>query len=293
MLALALALALVGPGSVPAAVASAETLTVRIEGAGAPVVLIPGLFGSAYGFRRVVPLLTDAGYQTILIEPLGMGESSRPQDADYSLSAQAARIAAILDTLHLQHLIIVGHSAGAAIALRLAVQRPDLVKAIVSLEGGPAEAAASPGFRRVTSVTPLIRLAGGKFFRGQIHRGLVAASGDTAWVNDEVVAHYTAGATADLGATLGAYQRMGEAREPELLASRLGELRCRVLLLLGEAPHTGGPPEAEQALMRRWITGFSSELVPGAGHYLQEERPDLVAAAVRVVAVATSVAVVP
>jgi pimeloyl-ACP methyl ester carboxylesterase len=145
MLALALALALVGPGSVPAAVASAETLTVRIEGAGAPVVLIPGLFGSAYGFRRVVPLLTDAGYQTILIEPLGMGESSRPQAADYSLSAQAARIAAILDTLHLQHLIIVGHSAGAAIALRLAVQRPSLVKAIVSLEGGSSFAARSTG----------------------------------------------------------------------------------------------------------------------------------------------------
>jgi pimeloyl-ACP methyl ester carboxylesterase len=292
MLALALTLAIGGTGAIKVPVAFAETLTVQIQGAGAPVVLIPGLFGSAYGFRHVVPLLTDAGYQTIIIEPLAMGGSSRPRGADYSLSAQAARIAVVLDTLHLQGLIIVGHSVGAAIAFRLAVQRPDLVKAIVSLEGGPAEAAASPGFRRAMTLAPLIRLAGAGFYRGRIHRGLVAASGDISWVNEEVIAQYTAGATADLSATLRAYRRMEEASEPELIAPRLGELRCPVLLLLGETSHEGSPPDAERELMRRSITGFSAESVSGAGHYLQEERPDLVAAAVRLVDVAPSVAAV-
>src|SRR5256885_12979030 len=38
-----------------------------VEGAGDPVVLIPGLFGSAFGYRRVLPGLVDAGYRTIVI----------------------------------------------------------------------------------------------------------------------------------------------------------------------------------------------------------------------------------
>ncbi len=284
MLALALALAIGGARTVRVPVATAETLTVRMQGAGVPVALIPGLFGSAYTFRNVVPLLSDAGYQSVIIEPLAMGTSSRPQRADYSLTAQAARIAAVLDTLGLQGVVIVGHSAGAAIAFRLALLRPDLVRGIVSLEGGPAEAAATPGFRRAMSFAPMIRLAGRGFVRGRIHRGLIAASGDTAWVNDEVIAQYTAGATADLGATLRAYLRMGDAREPERLAPRLGELACPVRLLLGGAPHDGGPNERERELLRSAIPGFTMESVPGAGHYLQEERPDQVAAAVQHVA---------
>jgi len=284
MLALALVLAVSGARTVRVPVASAETVTVRIQGNGAPVALIPGLFGSAYTYRNVAPLLSAAGYQTIVIEPLAMGTSSRPHRADYSLTAQASRIAAVLDTLRLRGVIIVGHSAGAAIAFRLALQRPELVRAIVSLEGGPAEAAATPGFRRAMSFAPMIRLAGRGFVRGRIHRGLIAASGDTAWVNDEVIAQYTAGATADLGATLRAYLRMGEAREPERLAPRLVELGCPVRLLLGGAPHDGGPNERERELLRSSIAGFTVRTVPGAGHYLQEERPDQVAAAVRLVA---------
>ena len=53
-------------------VAPAESLTVTTVGEGAPVVLIPGLFGSAFGFRHVMELLDEAGYRVICIEPLGM-----------------------------------------------------------------------------------------------------------------------------------------------------------------------------------------------------------------------------
>src|SRR5438270_10708402 len=81
-------------------VAQAETLQVTVAGSGTPVVMLPGLFGSAYGFRRVAPALVDSGYRTIVVEPLGMGTSSRPANADYTLSAQADRVAAALDSLH-------------------------------------------------------------------------------------------------------------------------------------------------------------------------------------------------
>src|SRR4051812_13587244 len=130
-------------------VAEAETLTVTVSGAGRPVVLLPGLFGSAFAFRRIAPQLVDSGYRTIVIEPLGMGTSARPARADYSLTAQADRVGAVLDSLHITSAIVVAHSTSASIAMRLAFRHPVLVRGILSLDGGPAEAAAMPGFRRI------------------------------------------------------------------------------------------------------------------------------------------------
>src|SRR2546422_5774149 len=79
--------------------AASESLEVETSGVGQPVVLIPGLFGSEFGFRTLVPLLNAAGYRTIVIEPLGIGSAPRPPRADYSLTAPADRTAGVLDSL--------------------------------------------------------------------------------------------------------------------------------------------------------------------------------------------------
>src|SRR3989442_11203532 len=75
----------------PVVLSPAESLQVTVAGAaaGKPVVLVPGLFGSAFTYRNVIPRLTAAGYRAIVIEPLGVGGSGRPQRPDYSLTAPA------------------------------------------------------------------------------------------------------------------------------------------------------------------------------------------------------------
>src|SRR5439155_732546 len=112
-------------------VAATESLQVETSGAGPPVVLIPGLFGSEFGFRKLVPLLNSAGYRTIVVEPLGIGSSGRPQRADYSLTAQAERIAGVLDSLAIRQAFVIAHSLGGAEAFRLAYRRPDLVRGLI------------------------------------------------------------------------------------------------------------------------------------------------------------------
>ena len=59
------------------ALTPAESVAVTVMGTGDPVVLVPGLFGSAFGYRRLIPLLTEAGYRAIVVEPLGVGGSAR------------------------------------------------------------------------------------------------------------------------------------------------------------------------------------------------------------------------
>jgi len=277
-------------GEPQVSVAPAESLSVTVAGQGAPVVLIPGLFGSAFGYRTLVPSLTAAGYQAIVIEPLGIGASARPARADYSLAAQAIRVARALDVLGVQGAIVVAHAVGAAIAYRLAYLRPDLVRAVLSLEGGPAEAAATPGFRRAMKFAPWIKLFGGvRRVRSQIHHYLVAASRDTGWVTEATVAGYTAGAARDLDATLKAYLAMAAAREPEALRPHLGAIQCPVLLMVGAWPHAAGPPPREVALLAAALPSFAVDSVPDVGHFVYEERPDAVVAAVERIAAATAV----
>jgi pimeloyl-ACP methyl ester carboxylesterase len=280
-----LAMLLVGSGSqvrqVVKALAPAESLSIEVWEAGEPVVLIPGLFGSAFGFRKLLPLLHAAGYRTIVIEPLGVGSSARPEGANYSLTAQAARIAVVLDALHVHNAILIAHAIGASEAFRLAYRRPDLVQGVVSIEGGPAEATVTPTFRRGLRLTPWITLFGGiKLIRRKTRKLLVDSSGDSTWVTDEVIHGYTAGASRNLDATLRAYRAMANAQEPEKLGPHLAAIRCPVILVVGGTPHDGevGPQEVD--LLRHRLRSFALDSVPGAGHFIYEEQPTAIMAAV-------------
>jgi pimeloyl-ACP methyl ester carboxylesterase len=259
----------------------AESLSVETAGRGEPVVLIPGLFGSAYGFRTLVPLLTAAGYRTIVIEPLGIGSSARPEKANYSLTAQTDRIAAVLDSLHVRDALLIAHSIGGSEAFRLAYRRPDLVRGLVSIEGGPTETATTPAFKRALRFAPWIKLFGGiKLIRRKIRGLLIDSSGDSSWVTDAVVAGYTAGAARNLDATLKAYIAMANAREPVRLAPHLAEVPCPVRLVVGGARHDGDVGSGEVQLLERLLRTFALDSVPGAGHFIYEEQPGAVMAAV-------------
>jgi pimeloyl-ACP methyl ester carboxylesterase len=147
---------------------------------------------------------------------------------------------------------------------------------MLSLESGPAETVATAGFRHVMRFAPLMNMLGVGVVREKIRGELIAASGDSRWVTEDVVRSYTAAAAEDLGGTLKAFHAMARVREPELLAPHLAEIRAPVLLLVGTAPHEGNVKPDEIHRMRTLLHAFTMDSVAGAGHYLQEERPQAV-----------------
>jgi pimeloyl-ACP methyl ester carboxylesterase len=194
----------------------------------------------------------------------------------------------VLDTLHVRHALVVGHSVGGSEGLRLAYLRPDLVRSLISLEGGPAETAVTPAFRRAMRFAPWIKLLGGvRLIRWKIRDELVASSGNAAWVTEDVVLGYTAAAARDLDGTLKAFLGMAESREHDKLRPHLGEIRCPVRLVVGGARHDGEVHPDELALLENTVPHFSLDSIPGAGHFLYEERPDAVLALVLAAAAPT------
>ena len=264
-------------------VAPAETLVVTIVGGGegAPVVLIPGLFGSSYGYRHVMAMLDSAGFRSLSIEPLGIGSSGRPENADYSLTAQADRVAAVLDSLGIRQAVIVGHSLGASIALRVAYRHPEYVRGIVSLEGGPGETATTKGFRTWMRFAPVARMLDVRgVMQRLLYREMRESSFDDSWVNDSVVWGYTAGLAQDSRATIRAYQGMARSEEPELLRDQLGRIASPVVLLVGEKKHDSGPPSDEIELLLERLPSFVVDTIPQSGFFIHEEQPAAVVHAV-------------
>jgi pimeloyl-ACP methyl ester carboxylesterase len=263
-------------------VADGETLRTTSVGNGQPIVLIPGIFGGAYGYRKITGPLVAQGYRTIVIEPLGYGFSSHPKDADYSFGAQSDRVARTLDQLSIKRALFVAQSSGAAIAFRLAVKRPDLVRGLLSIDGGPAESAATPGMKKAFKFGGgLVKLTMDESrLRHEVRREIVKNSGDTSWVTDAVIRGYTAGQTADLGGSIDAFHEMAKSKENTSLADRLQHCLAPVVLLVGTVDHPSGVPDEQRQLLKNKLRAFNTETVRGAGQFIQEEQPAIVLSAV-------------
>jgi pimeloyl-ACP methyl ester carboxylesterase len=262
--------------------APAESLRVTTSGpeTGPVVVIIPGIVSPAYAFRHVLPPLAAAGIRTVVIEPLGFGQSSRPGDASYSFTSQAIRVAAVMDSLGAGHAVVLGHVAGAAIALRLALLRPDLVARLLLVEGGAAESAAVPTVRKVLKFAPLVRIFSGRGrVRKEVRKGLVSSSGDTTWVTDSVVGYYTEGQAGDVSALLRAFRGMQRAVEPDSLVPQLHSVAMPVRLLLGAAPHNTGMGQNRIRELEDHLPSLTIDSIVGAGMHINEEQPQVIVAA--------------
>jgi pimeloyl-ACP methyl ester carboxylesterase len=259
-----------------------EILRTTTVGSGAPLVLIPGIFGAAYGYRMLTGPLAERGYRTIVVEPLGYGWSSHPKDADYSFAAQTGRVSRALDSLGVTGALVVAQSSGAAIAFRLAVARPDLVRGLLSIDGGPAESAATAGMKKAFKFGGgLVKLAMDETaLRHDVRREIVRNSGDTTWITDAVVRGYTAGQTADMRGSIDAFQRMSKAKEPTSLADQLHRCTVPVLLLVGTVRHPAEVTADQRAMLGSTLRNFGIDTVAGSGQYIHEEQPAAVLAAV-------------
>jgi pimeloyl-ACP methyl ester carboxylesterase len=239
------------------------------------------MFGAAFGYRSIVGPLVEQGYRCIIVEPLGYGWSSHPKRADYSFSAQTERVGEALDSLGVTRALFVAQSTGASIAFRLAVARPALVRGLLSIDGGPAESAATPGMKKAFKFGGFVaKLAMDESkLRHDVRREIVRNSGDTTWITDAVIREYTAGQTGDLSGSIDAFQQMSKAKEWESLEDRLHHFKGPVRLLVGSVEHPAEVPDEQRELLHERLADFAADSVPGAGQYIHEEQPHTVVAA--------------
>lgn len=100
-----------------------------VGGDGPPLVLVHGLTGAASNFVELAPLLATR-FRVLVPELPGHGGSS-PLPAAPNLDAFAERVRGVAAAEGMLPAAFVGHSLGALVALRLAMRRPQDVRALV------------------------------------------------------------------------------------------------------------------------------------------------------------------
>src|ERR1700722_8178168 len=107
---------------------------------GEPVLLLHGEPSWSFLYRKVMPVLADAGLRAIAPDLVGFGRSDKPAEVgDYSFARHVEWIRALaFDRLGLRGLTIVGQDWGGLIGLRLVAEDPDPFPRVVA---GPDRAA--------------------------------------------------------------------------------------------------------------------------------------------------------
>lgn len=254
-------------------VVDACELRYRIAGEGTPVVLVHGLGLSGELWNRVVDAF-GPGYRLVLVTLRGAPGTRELEQKELSLEQWASDLGGLLDELGLDRPVLVGHSLGASIAVKLALVRPHHVRALV-LVGADAN---------LTNLAPRMLAA--------VER--IRELGLDGWV-EQYWSQNPPFSTASLERApelLDEYRGLLLENDPEdyarqclaiaeaeNLEARLGDVTQPALVLVGGSDDRT-LPEQGRRLAAELPAGRAVEL-PDVGHTLPLEAPEAVAAAVR------------
>ncbi len=110
------------------------TMVERYGEAGPPVILIPGMASGPWAWQGMIKRLVNKHRVYVLTLP---GFDGRAAVAGAGLTAAQDSLRALITSRKLERPVLIGHSIGGTLALALAAHDPQLVRAVVSLDGLP------------------------------------------------------------------------------------------------------------------------------------------------------------
>jgi pimeloyl-ACP methyl ester carboxylesterase len=218
-----------------------------------PVVFVHSLAGNAGQWSEQLGHLRPTR-RAIGIELRGHGQSEAPRNGDYSITAMATDIAAVVEELELEQIVLVGHSLGGGVALAYAGAHPERVAGLLLLDPiGDGKQIPSE------QAQPLLDGLATDYL-GTIRQYWTTIAGTNETVRQRLLA--------DLEAT----PRQTVVRAfPEALRFDpdpwLAKYRGPILSVV--TPYNDGPFS-----LHRLGRGFPHRVVQGTGHWIQLDKPD-------------------
>lgn len=238
------------------------------RGAGVPILLLHGFLSSSHLWSRVVPLL-PTGRRVIVADLVGHGRSDRANNRDeLVLERQAERVGALLNILGIREVAVAGHDVGGQIALVLANREPHRVSSVclVNCSTNNLSQGLPLVLRRPwTGLVPLPVLL------SRLHRLIVRG-----FSSQELGRHSADQYLRPFAGPGGRAQLLAHLDVAASMAGTMPAVGCPVALLGGtDDPYLGDVPG------RPSMCGAAmfAERVEGGKHYLPEEAPERVAAA--------------
>jgi len=247
------------------------------EGEGRPLVLFHGEPTWSFLYRKTIPVLTAAGYRAIAPDYPGFGRSDKPTDPDfYTYDRMTASMAALAEHLGLTSATAVVQDWGGPIGLRVATEAPERFTRLVIMNTGLYAGRTSQAFatwRSFVEQHPDLPI-------GRV----MAVAAVTTW-DEEILDAYKA-PFPDQDHKMGAWRlplivpQADEdpgATEMRAVLDALSRWENPALVLFGDSDPIFSVRAA--ARMADLIPSAGpAEIVEGAGHFLQEDEGEEVAA---------------
>jgi len=239
------------------------------------LLLLHGTGASTHSWRHLAPLLAPrAGVVAVDLPGHGFSDAARGDGA--TLPGMARGVAALLREIGVEPSVLIGHSAGAAIAVRLALDDAAGPASIISLNGAllPLHGLAGQLFlplARLLASHPLVpRLFARRADDESRVRRLVAGTGSR--IDEAGIALYRR-LVGDPAHVAGALAMMAN-WDLRTLAAELPRLHVPLQLLAAEGDRTLPPAHARR--VGELLPQAGLTLLPGLGHLAHEEDPQRV-----------------
>ena len=255
---------------------------VQVMGSGPPLLLLHGTGAATHSWRDLMPMLAQ-DFTVIAPDLPGHGFTETPGGDGLSLRGMARELAALLGALDLQPALAVGHSAGAAIAIRMRLdgRLGGSGGGVVSLNGAlqPFPGAAGhifPAMAKLLFLNPVaIQTFTWRANRPGAVARLIESTGshiDAAGLNGYAALMKTSGHVAGALGMMARWDLYDLQRE-------LPHLRGRLTLVAAENDHAIPPAVAETVHAK--VPDSTLIRLPKLGHLAHEEAPEAVAEIIR------------
>lgn len=249
------------------------------------VLLIHGTGASSHSWRDLMPLLAKK-MQVVAIDLPGHGFTQCPEDGGFSLDEMAAALSGLLRVMKLQPSIVVGHSAGAAILLRMVLDKKISPAHLVSMNGallpltGIAGEVFSPIAKIISRSQFVPRLFAWRAADPTVLNRLIDGTGSTLDAKGRALygTLITNAAHASAALNMMANWQLTPLQQD---LPKLTKLGCRLTLIVGENDKTVSPTEAARVATMLGEPYQSTMLdiikLANLGHLAHEEAPDKIA----------------
>lgn len=242
------------------------------------VLLLHGTGAATHSWRGLAPLLAEH-FHVIAPDLPGHGFSGAPPDGDHSLPSFSSLIAKLLSALTVTPVVIMGHSAGAAIAARMSLERLAEPEAVVSINGallplqGLAGQIFSPLAKLLAANSLVPRLFSWRAGDPAVTERLLRGTGSK--IDDETIACY--GELMRHSSHASAALKMMAHWNLDTLQRDLPQLKTPLHLIVGNNDQTVPASEADR--VKVLVPRTSITRLPELGHLAHEEAPGRVFAA--------------
>lgn len=257
-------------------------LAAPAEAPDAAFLLLHGFGANTRSWASTLPWLSEGALAVAFDRP-AFGLTDRPlgpwpaDENPYGPAAQVATAIGVLDALGIERAVLVGHSAGGAIALQTALEHPERVAGLVLVDAAVYAGGGAPAWSRPLLRTPQFERVGPLIVRqlggAQGESFLRASWADPSRIDDATWEAYRRPLQV-LDWDRALWELVKASREPDLVPF-LGSLHVPVLVVTG-AQDTIVPPEQSRDLARdlSGVPGGATLVeLEGCGHLPHEECP--------------------